>query len=194
MVDIELIIPQMLPLNELELNTGQIPDVPENPRFIRDDRYKKLKESITRHPEMMGYREIWVFPFEGKNVIIGGNQRYRALKELKYTHAPCKVLPPDTSAEDLRHYILLDNAEFGEDDTDILANQFEVEDLELAGLQFDFDTLLTEDDFNLDKEEKDMGEYFQISLPLRIEFKDKIMKWLRNGGREQVINYIEENA
>lgn len=142
----------MLPLDKLALNTGQIDGVPENPRYITKKRYNLLKDSIKRHPEMMGYRELWVFPFKEEYVIIGGNMRYQALRELGYTHAPCKVLPEDTSAEELRHFILLDNAEFGENNTDILTGSFTDEELEMAGIAIVLDIDEDED------EDEDEGE------------------------------------
>lgn len=41
-----------IPLSKLHLNTGQIKDVPKNPRFIKDERFAALKKSIEDDPEM----------------------------------------------------------------------------------------------------------------------------------------------
>lgn len=41
---------KQIPLSKLHLNTGQIKDVPKNPRFIKDERYEALKNgNIHRH-------------------------------------------------------------------------------------------------------------------------------------------------
>lgn len=64
------------------MNNGQIPDIPQNPRFIRDIRLEKLKKSILDDPEMLDMRELLVILFNGKYVIIGGNMRFQAVKEI----------------------------------------------------------------------------------------------------------------
>lgn len=121
-------------LSEIEANKGQIPGLPGNPRFIRDDKYKKLIQSLTDNPEMTALRELLVFKHEGKYVIIGGNMRYRAMKELGYAETICKIIPEGTSAEDLKAYTIKDNAGFGEWDVDLLANDWDIEKLDLWGV------------------------------------------------------------
>lgn len=81
-------------LSDLHLNTGQIKDVPKNPRFIKDERYEALKKSIEYDPEMLQLRELVAYDNNGEIVVILGNMRYRAMKELGYKDAPVKVLPP----------------------------------------------------------------------------------------------------
>ncbi|MDR1683094.1 MAG: hypothetical protein LBS25_06880 [Candidatus Symbiothrix sp.] len=129
MEKIDLIQSVVLPISQLETNKGQIEGLAKNPRFIRDDRYSKLKRSIEENPEMLALRECLVFPHGGKYVIIGGNMRYRAQKELGYTEIVCKIIPPQTPVEDLRAYTIKDNAGFGEWDFDALANEWNPEDL-----------------------------------------------------------------
>ncbi|MDR1022885.1 MAG: DNA modification methylase [Prevotellaceae bacterium] len=102
----------------------------KNPRFIRDERYSKLKRSIEENPEMLALRECLVFPHGGKYVIIGGNMRYQALKELGYTETVCKIIPPETPVEALKAYTIKDNAGFGEWDFDALANEWDFDDLQ----------------------------------------------------------------
>ena len=58
---------------------------PNNPRLVKDDRFKKLVASIEQFPEMMELRPMIV---DENNVILGGNMRYKALKELKRTDIP----------------------------------------------------------------------------------------------------------
>ncbi len=80
----------------LLLNSGQIEGLPKNPRFIRDERFNALKKSIGDAPEMLSLRELIVYPFNGKYVVIGGNMRLRACKDLGYKELPCKILDVDT--------------------------------------------------------------------------------------------------
>ena len=87
---------QLLPLSQIEPNKGQIEGLPKNPRLIRDDKYRKLKASIQENPEMLALRELLVFRHGKKYVIIGGNMRFQALKELGYEETLCKVIPEGT--------------------------------------------------------------------------------------------------
>lgn len=114
----------MLPLSKIEANRGQIAGLPKNPRFIRDEKFEKLKHSIEEDPEMTALRELLVIEHDGKYVIIGGNMRYRAMQDLGIKEAPCKVIPADTDVEKLKAYTIKDNAGFGEWDWDDLANEW----------------------------------------------------------------------
>lgn len=136
-------------LSDLHLNTGQIKDVPKNPRFIKDERYEALKKSIEDDPEMLQLRELVVYDNNGELVVILGNMRYRAMKELGYKDAPVKVLPPKTDAKKLRAYIQKDNIAFGQNDWDLLGNEWDIEELQDFGLECDF--LEKEDDIDLDE-------------------------------------------
>lgn len=138
-----------IPLSKLHLNTGQIKDVPKNPRFIKDERYEALKKSIEDDPEMLQLRELVAYDNNGELVVILGNMRYRAMKELGYKDAPVKVLPTETEAKKLRAYIQKDNIAFGQNDWDLLGNEWDVEELQDFGLECDF--LEKEDDIDLDE-------------------------------------------
>lgn len=129
---------QTIALSKLHLNTGQIKDVPKNPRFIKDERFAALKKSIQDDPEMLNLRELVAYDNNGELVIILGNMRYRAMKELGYKEAPVKVLPTATEAKKLRAYIQKDNIAFGQNDWDLLGNEWDVAELEDFGLECDF--------------------------------------------------------
>lgn len=87
-----------LPMADIETNKGQIPGVPKNPRFIRDEKYRKLVKSLQDDEWMLGLKPLIVYQHEGKYIIIGGNMRYRAMSEMGYTTAPCKVIPATVNA------------------------------------------------------------------------------------------------
>ena len=143
-------------IKRLELNKGQVEGLPKNPRFIRDERYKALVKSIEDAPEMLKLRELLVVEHGSKFVVIGGNMRLRACKELGMETVPCKVLPADTPVAKLREYAIKDNNGFGEDDWDVLANEWDAEELQEWGMELPMDwdvdgqgdVTATEDDFD----------------------------------------------
>lgn len=121
----------------IDYNKGQVEGLPKNPRFIRDSRYEAMRKSIEESPEMLELRELIVFPYQGRYVTVCGNQRLRASKELKFTELPCKVLAEDTPAKKLREYASKDNFLFGEDDKDILDNEWNKDELVDWGMEFE---------------------------------------------------------
>jgi len=163
---------EKIKLSDIETNNGQIPDVPKNPRFIKDERYKKLVKSIADFPEMLEYRELIVYPQNGKFVVMGGNMRYRALKELKYKEAFCKVMPENTPPEKIREFAIKDNISFGADDFDILANEWDFVEIESWGFEMPVDMqpepeiLETEGDDEVPTEPKKIfvvrGDIFEV--------------------------------
>lgn len=143
-------------IRDLEVNKGQIEGLPKNPRFIRDERFEALKKSIEDAPEMLALRELLVYPNEGKYVIIGGNMRFRACKDLGHKEIPCKVLDEDTPVEKLREYAIKDNVAFGSDDCDILANEWDAVELGDWGVEIpDFDAKDDEEEDEIEENEED---------------------------------------
>lgn len=132
----------MLPMSAIEINNGQLKGLPKNPRLIKNAKYDKLKESITNYPEMLSWRSLLVYPLDnGKYIIVGGNMRYRAMKELGHKEAPVFIIPKETPIEKIKAYTILDNNGFGEWDWDLLANEWDADMLDDWGL----DLLVLED-------------------------------------------------
>ena len=127
---------QNIPIALLECNEGQIEGLPRNPRFIKDERFEKLKKSLQDDPEMLDLRELIVYPHGKKFVVIGGNMRLRASKALRFETMPCKILAPDTPLEKLKRYAEKDNIAFGDWDYDLLANEWDTDFLEECGFDF----------------------------------------------------------
>jgi ParB-like chromosome segregation protein Spo0J len=121
-------------ISSLKNNTGQIEGLPKNPRLIRDEKFAKLKKSLEDDPEMMQLREVIAYDNNGELVVICGNMRLRALKDLGVKEVPVKVLPTDTPIEKLKAYTIKDNVPFGEHDWSDLANEWDAELLEDWGL------------------------------------------------------------
>jgi hypothetical protein len=77
--------------------------------------------------------------------------RYRALQELKFKDAPCKVIPQSATVEQLKAYTLKDNSGFGQWDFDLLANEWDVELLDMCAIDVPFvDDVLDPDNLNDD--------------------------------------------
>ena len=128
---------EQLPISQVFPNIGQVEGLPKNPRFIKDEKYKKLVQSIKDDPEMLELRELIVYDTGDKEsgyVIIGGNMRYRAMKELGYKEVPCKVLHTGFPVEKMRRIILKDNSSFGDLDLKQLAEEWTIEEIDLSGL------------------------------------------------------------
>ena len=114
-------------ISEIKIN-------PSNPRFIKDEKFAKLVKSIKEFPKMMELRPIII---DDENIILGGNMRYRALKELKYKEIPDNWVKraSELTDEEKRRFIIEDNVSFGEWDFDILANEWNQNDLIDWGLE-----------------------------------------------------------
>ena len=93
-----------------------------NPRQISTKQYKDLKASI----EKFGLVDPVIINQNG-NVVVGGHQRLKICKELKHIEIDCVVL--DLSKEEERELNIRLNKSGGEFDMDILANEFDVENL-----------------------------------------------------------------
>ena len=117
---------------------------PENPRVIKDEKYKKLVKSIQDFPEMLELRPIVI---DENNVVLGGNMRLKALQELGYEDVPV-VLAKDLTEEQKKEFIIKDNVGYGEWDWDTLASEWDSVQLEEWGLEipnFDDDTMEDEE-------------------------------------------------
>lgn len=126
-----------IPISLLDYNKGQLEGLPKNPRFFRDYRFEAMKKSITEAPEMLQLREPIVYPCpEGRYVVICGNLKLRACRELGFKELTCKVLDKNTSAKKLREYASKDNYHFGEDDLEILTNEWDKTELIDWGFEF----------------------------------------------------------
>jgi len=107
---------------------------PNNPRVLRDDKFQKLKQSITEFPKMMSLRPMVV---DSDGIILGGNIRYRALQDLGFKEIPNDWVKraEELTEDEKKRFIIADNVGFGDWDWDTLANDWDVVDLEAWGLE-----------------------------------------------------------
>lgn len=97
---------------------------PNNPRTIKNDSFKKLMTSIDENPDFFEARPIMVSDRTGELIIIGGNQRYAAAKELGFKHVPTVLLPALTEEKE-QEIMIRDNIANGDWDFDMLANEWD---------------------------------------------------------------------
>ena len=101
----------------------------DNPRYIKEEKFKKLVQSLKGFPEMAGVRPIVV---NQEMIVLGGNMRLKAMQEAGFDKVWVEVV--DWSEEKQREFIIKDNVGFGEWDWDELANTWNAEELTEWGL------------------------------------------------------------
>jgi hypothetical protein len=111
-LDLQKVDMQKVKISKLKL-------APDNPRLIRDDKFKKLVSSLTDFPQMAEVRPLVV---NQDMVILGGNMRYRAMKEAGWKEAPVVVVDWDEARQ--KEFVIKDNVGFGEWDWDSIANEW----------------------------------------------------------------------
>lgn len=145
-------------LTEIKVN-------PNNPRIIKDDKFAKLVQSIKDFPEMLNIRPIVV---NQDFVILGGNMRFKACKEAGLKEVP--VIVTNLNEEKQREFLIKDNVSGGEWDWEILANEWDSDELEDWGLdipEFKSEVHLEaeEDDFDTTPPEEPktvLGDLYEI--------------------------------
>ena len=152
-----------------ELNTeivqiNRITPNPSNPRVIKDEKFKKLVQSIKDFPQMLEIRPIVV---NDDMVVLGGNMRLRACQDAGLKEIPI-IKASTLTPEQQKEFIIKDNVGFGEWDWAMLANDFDIEQLEDWGLDVPGITTVeeaTEDDYEIpDEIQTDIvpGDLFEI--------------------------------
>lgn len=117
---------ESLPISKVRPNS-------ENPRYIKDEKFKKLVQSLRDFPEMANVRPIVV---NTEMVVLGGNMRLKAMQEAGWKEVPVEVV--DWSEEKQREFIIKDNVGYGEWDWDDLANEWDSEMLSDWGVDVPF--------------------------------------------------------
>jgi DNA modification methylase len=117
---------------------------PNNPRLIKDDKFKKLVKSIQDFPDMLNVRPIVV---NKDMVVLGGNMRLKAIKEAGHTEVAVEIV--DWNEQQQKEFIVKDNVGYGEWDWDDLANNWDAQELTDWGLDipnFEQEVLEAEED------------------------------------------------
>ena len=177
----------ILEIKLLDFNKGQLKGLPKNPRFFRDYRYEAMKKSIEESPEMLQLRELIVFPYLDRYIVVCGNLRLRACKELGYTQVPCKILAVDTPVKKLREYATKDNVNFGENDLDIMCNEWDKTELSDWGVEFAPEKKRDEFKERFDAITDDTAIY-----PLVPKYDEKHELFIIQSGNEVDSNWLRE--
>jgi site-specific DNA-methyltransferase (adenine-specific) len=150
-----------------KVKIGLVKNNPNNPRIIKDDKFKNLVESIKSFPKMLEIRPIVV---NKDMIVLGGNMRLKASISADLKEVPI-IRAEDLTEDEEREFIIKDNVSGGEWDWSMLANEWEQDELEKWGLDipdFASDEILEaeEDDFEVPEGgiETDivLGDLFEI--------------------------------
>jgi ParB-like chromosome segregation protein Spo0J len=145
-----------------KVSISSITENAENPRTINKHKFQKLVNSVREFPEMLSLRPIVV---NKNNIILGGNMRYKACKELGLKEVYI-IQAADLDDKQAQEFIVKDNVGFGEWDWDILANDWDVKELEEWGLDgFPFE--------EEEKELKDISDTIESSFRIEVEIENE---------------------
>lgn len=161
---------------------------PNNPRQIKDDKFKKLVESIKNFPEMLSLRPIVV---NDNMVVLGGNMRLKACKEAGLKEVPI-IKASELTDEQQKEFIIKDNVGFGEWDWHQLANEWDVEQLtewgiDTVGFDLNADELGTE--FSLP--DGDKAPFQQMTFTLADQQAEQIKNAIADIKETEEYKYAE---
>lgn len=155
------------------MKLSKIKQNPNNPRVIKDDKFAKLVKSISEFPKMMELRPMVI---NDDNIVLGGNMRLKALKELGYDEIPDTWIKKakELTDDEQRRFIIADNVGFGEHDWEMLANEWNADELSDWGINVpsfgaeDIDySILDEQDLSKELADKAGG----VKKAIQIEFE-----------------------
>jgi len=177
--------------NEQMIQTVKTKDIianENNPRVIKDDKFKKLVQSIKDFPQMLQLRPIVV---NDEMVVLGGNMRLRAVQEVGLKEVPI-IKASDLTEEQQKEFIIKDNVGFGEWDWDVLANEWEPELLTAWGLDVWQPSDVSLDDFfseDNSKNEDDKPSANTITLEYTEDDYNKVIEAFNklSGSKEKIV-------
>ena len=177
------------------MKISKLKNNPNNPRLIKDDKFEKLKKSISEFPEMMEKRPIvCVTDDDGKLYPLGGNMRLKALQELGYKEIPDNwiLLSDEWTEEQRREFVIKDNVGFGSWNWEELANEWDSEKLEEWGLDlpgFDIDADDLGEEFSLP--DGDKAPFQQMTFTLADEQAEQIKNAIADIKQTEEYKYAE---
>jgi len=117
-------------MNTKLISINDIKPNPDNPRVIKDEKFKKLVKSIKEFPKMLEIRPIVI---DENNVVLGGNQRLKACKEAGLKQIQV-IYADDLTEKEKQEFIVKDNSNAGDWDWNILTEKWDLEKLEDWGI------------------------------------------------------------
>jgi hypothetical protein len=156
----------------ITVKIGQVKSNPNNPRVIKDEKFKSLVKSIQDFPEMAEIRPIVV---NADMIILGGNMRFKAMKEAGWKEVPV-IVADHLTPEQEREFIIKDNTSGGDWDWEMLAMEWDADKLEEWGLDLprfaespDYSIL---DDSDADTQIGQMADGVKKSIQIEFEQGD----------------------
>ena len=149
---------EKIKISEIKLN-------PNNPRLIKDDKFKKLCESIKEFPQMLEIRPIVV---NSDMIVLGGNMRLKACKELGLKEVPI-IRVENLTEEQQREFLIKDNVSGGEWDWDLLAD-WDKDELEDWGV--DLPNFAPDVDYSDKNKELDLNDFEDQKYTIKLEFTE----------------------
>jgi len=166
----------------------QIRPNPENPRVIKDNKFQKLVKSITELPQMLELRPIVV---NRDMIVLGGNMRLKACEAAGLTEVPV-VFADNLTPEQEREFIVKDNSSFGEWDWDLLANEWDVEQLQDWGIDIGgFDLSPNEFDESFELPDGDKSPFQQMTFTMADEQQTIIKNAIDDIKKTEEYKYVE---
>jgi len=138
---------------------------PNNPRVIKDDNFKKLVKSIQEFPKMLEIRPIVV---NDDMIVLGGNMRLKACKEAGLKEVSI-IKASDLTEDEQRQFIIKDNVSGGEWDWEMLANEWDAEQLEAWGLDV---PVFDNTDYSDKNKELNVEDFEDQKYTLKLEFTE----------------------
>jgi hypothetical protein len=150
-----------------KISLGQLISNPNNPRTIRDAKFELLCANISRYPKFLSIRPL-VVESRKNPIILAGNMRYRAIRELGYTEIPDTWVryADELTPEERQAFMILDNVPFGEWDYEALANEWSVDQLQEWGLDLPSITIETPKE---ETEDTDTVPSFKLEVTFKNE-------------------------
>jgi len=166
------------------LKIEQIRPNPDNPRSITEEKFHLLVDSIKTAPWMLQLRPLVI---DEENIVLGGNQRLRALKEAGIKEVLVEKIEGATEKEK-EEFIIKDNVPFGAWDYDLLANEYDAGELQSWGLDI-WNPELDLDEFFEDTEDEEKAPKTQIVLDYSADDYEKVIEAFSQlqGSREAIV-------
>jgi DNA modification methylase len=147
----------------MEIKTVKLSEIksnPNNPRIIKDDKFSKLVKSIQEFPKMLEIRPIVV---NADMIVLGGNMRLKACKEAGLKEVPV-IFADDLSEDEQKEFIIKDNVGFGEWDWDMIANEWDSDQIQEWGL--DIPEFSIKEELEAEEDDYEMPDEVQTDIVL----------------------------
>ena len=187
----------------MAIKLSNIKPNPNNPRIIKDEKFDKLVKSIKDFPKMMELRPMVI---NSDNIVLGGNMRLKALKELGYKEVPYEWVKraENLTEDEARRFIIADNLGFGEHDWEMLSTEWDADELSDWGLEVpafaeEVDYSILDDDDEINQQLEDMTAGVKKAIQIEFEAEHyqeayELVKFWREQGDVgyMILQYLRE--